>query len=284
VTLLEELFLSAKLTGLPSEGQPSRITWHLLEELSSAKDRTSRCIRASSTTTEPSVSSAVNRSGKNLRLYDTTFSSNHAGNVTGAVFSNNSIAGVQRCTFYDNSLLFNTGAGNAIFFQWITSANFGNNIFTEATDPLGVDYTYGAVNSDGYNIFTASQISRSQVYNDGSQTPSDQVGVLASSLALVALQDNGGSTFTHTLQAGSVVIDAGDPGFSCAHPCYDQHGEAGFDRVVGERVDVGAIEYIPPIPSISMSPISPSFSASPVSPSVSASISKSHSVSTSRRS
>jgi hypothetical protein len=54
------------------------------------------------------------------------------------------------------------------------------------------------------------------------------------------LQDNGGSTFTHSLLPASPAIDAGTPNFT-PPPDYDQRG-TGFPRVFNGRVDIGAFE------------------------------------------
>ncbi len=54
------------------------------------------------------------------------------------------------------------------------------------------------------------------------------------------LADNGGPAQTHLPLSGSPVIDMGDPSF--AHPpFYDQRGFS-FARVVGGRIDIGAVE------------------------------------------
>ncbi len=53
------------------------------------------------------------------------------------------------------------------------------------------------------------------------------------------LQDNGGPTLTHALLTGSPAIDRGDP--ESQPSGWDQRGE-GFDRVVNERIDIGAFE------------------------------------------
>ncbi len=57
---------------------------------------------------------------------------------------------------------------------------------------------------------------------------------------LGALADNGGSTLTHLPMPGSPVIDAGDPEFK-PPPFFDQRG-TGFPRIVGKRIDLGAVE------------------------------------------
>ena len=60
---------------------------------------------------------------------------------------------------------------------------------------------------------------------------------------LGALADNGGPTKTHLPQAGSPLIDAGDPAFA-APPSTDQRGYA---RVYNSRIDVGAVEVQPAV-------------------------------------
>ena len=61
------------------------------------------------------------------------------------------------------------------------------------------------------------------------------------------LQDNGGPAFTHQLQAGSPAIDAGDNALAVdadSNPlAFDQRG-AGFNRILGGTVDIGAVEGV----------------------------------------
>ena len=64
---------------------------------------------------------------------------------------------------------------------------------------------------------------------------------------LGALENNGGSTKTHLPQAGSPLIDAGDPLFgvepsAAAYPTTDQRGQA---RVYNSVIDIGAVEVGP---------------------------------------
>jgi hypothetical protein len=61
------------------------------------------------------------------------------------------------------------------------------------------------------------------------------------------LADNGGPTMTHALLIGGPAINAGNPGARSGHegvPAFDQRGEP-FTRVVGGRIDMGAVESIP---------------------------------------
>jgi formylglycine-generating enzyme required for sulfatase activity len=72
------------------------------------------------------------------------------------------------------------------------------------------------------------------------------------------LADNGGPTNTHALLPGSPAIDAGNPAFNPADPdanpatndalTLDQRGIP-FGRVVGGRIDMGAVEQQPIAPS-----------------------------------
>ncbi|MEM8946951.1 MAG: choice-of-anchor Q domain-containing protein [Planctomycetota bacterium] len=58
---------------------------------------------------------------------------------------------------------------------------------------------------------------------------------------LSALADNGGPTETHLPLAGSPAIDAGDPSVGYDLSMVDQRGEP-FTRVLGGRIDIGAVE------------------------------------------
>ncbi len=77
----------------------------------------------------------------------------------------------------------------------------------------------------------------------------DQTGVTDPKLGPLA--NNGGPTQTQALLEGSPAIDAGDPAFNPNNitPAlvFDQRG-AGFNRVEGTRIDVGAFELPAPMP------------------------------------
>ncbi|MBW3599553.1 MAG: hypothetical protein KY475_20065, partial [Planctomycetes bacterium] len=71
------------------------------------------------------------------------------------------------------------------------------------------------------------------------------VGVDVAAVLDTTLADNGGPTLTHALLAGGPAVDTGDPNFDPADfdppLVHDQRGE-GFDRVIGDRIDIGAVE------------------------------------------
>ena len=55
------------------------------------------------------------------------------------------------------------------------------------------------------------------------------------------LADNGGSSLTHALVDNSPAIDAGNNDEAEGLLLFDQRGD-GFGRLVGEAVDIGALE------------------------------------------
>ena len=61
---------------------------------------------------------------------------------------------------------------------------------------------------------------------------------------LKPLADNGGPTLTHTLAFGSPALNAGDTAFDgLAFNPPIQFDQRGFDRVIGGRIDIGAVEF-----------------------------------------
>ncbi len=95
----------------------------------------------------------------------------------------------------------------------------------------------GNIVSQGGNVITDSTC-----HNAGG----DHV-VAAADVKLGALADNGGTTLTRALGAGSVAIDAGS-GFQCS---FDQRGAP---RPVGSACDAGAFEFGGVAPTLSPSP------------------------------
>ena len=77
--------------------------------------------------------------------------------------------------------------------------------------------------------------------NDGVQG-----NIVGASPRLEPLSDNGGPTLTHQLLVGSPAIDAGTNALSVSPDgwplAFDQRGPA-HDRLVGQFVDMGAIEF-----------------------------------------
>lgn len=115
--------------------------------------------------------------------------------------------------------------------------NLGSTIVAANTATSGPD-VFGSITSLGYNII--SNTSDAIIIGDTSGNLTDASAV---PLNLGSLQDNGGPTQTISLGAGSVAINAGDPGFA-PPPDFDQRGNS-FPRIVGGRIDIGAYESNP---------------------------------------
>jgi Zn-dependent metalloprotease len=121
-----------------------------------------------------------------------------------------------------------------------------NSIIARNSATTGPDCS-GSMNSGGYNLLGNNS---GCTFNE---TTGDKVGTAAVPInpRLRDLQDNGGSTFTHALMAGSPAINAGNPAApgSGGNACLgtDQRGIA---RPDGARCDIGAYEgYVPWVPS-----------------------------------
>jgi hypothetical protein len=161
--------------------------------------------------------------------------------VTNSTLSDNGVA----VTNYD--FIFTSSISNSTLNESSTS---GTDI-SNATGVLTIDNTvlkagppghsivnFGTVTSLGYNL--SSDDGGGYLNGPGDQINTDPM--------LGPLQNNGGPTSTHELLPGSPAINAGDPNF-VPPPYYDQRGP-GFDRIRGNRIDVGSFEVQnPPRPT-----------------------------------
>ena len=180
---------------------------------------------------------------KDMVLIDSTLSQNHVLRSGGGIY-NNVTANV-----YNSSIVFNwadsgrQGAGSAGGVYNAASGAFnlrntliaGNNVGDTPVydDCTGTLATYGR---NAFGELAPCTIQKASTFDY----------IVINSLALIGpLQDNGGSTFTHGLLAGSNAIDAADPVQGCVDDTSstlftDQRGAA---RVAGARCDIGAFEY-----------------------------------------
>ncbi|MEO1526977.1 MAG: choice-of-anchor Q domain-containing protein [Planctomycetota bacterium] len=114
-----------------------------------------------------------------------------------------------------------------------TVGGVSNDFFTDLASPLTINHSLIG-NSDGLGAFDSG------VGNLTGNT-ADPLDPLLGELA-----DNGGRTPTHALLPGSPAIDAGDNALAVdadGNPlAFDQRG-AGFGRIVGGTVDIGAVEF-----------------------------------------
>lgn len=125
--------------------------------------------------------------------------------------------------------------GTFSFINSIIAVNYANTAGNPGTRLN--DDCYGTVNSQGYNIMLSAE-----------STSACNISGFAVTLAnpqLGDLQNNGGSTQTHSLLVGSPAIDAGN-----SNGCNDNNNnltsdQRGFVRPfpAGGRCDIGAFEY-----------------------------------------
>jgi hypothetical protein len=193
----------------------------------------------------------VNNSGT-LELTNCTLSANSATNASWATRSTADGGGV-----------YNTGTVELT--NCTLSANSANNYANNYAAYGGGVYNYGTAtlnnsivaNSLGGDIYTYEvRISGSNnLVEDGSGLP----GWLTGDPDLGALKDNGGPTLTMALLPGSPANDAGSNALALdasGNPLTTDQRGAGYVRISGSRVDIGAYEFTPPIQSISFGPLS----------------------------
>ena len=200
---------------------------------------------------------AIHNNGANggvLTITNSTLSGNRADGGNGGAIDNTSagMLNITNCTLTGNSLpttyngggISNTGtlnignslvAGNTLLspgegpeiFSSVNITSQGNNLFGESGKP-GLMNVTTLVNSD--------------ILGGGPQSkPLNQI--------IGSLAANGGPTQTHLLAPGSPAINAGATALAqAAGLTTDQRG-AGYPRIVGGAVDIGAVEVdaAPPI-------------------------------------
>jgi hypothetical protein len=173
-----------------------------------------------------------------LLIDESTLSGNSAASVGGGIHNASGELTISGSTLAYNSA--STGGGitsysltRPILYNTLVAQNFSRATVPPSPSDLGctVDAT-----SSSYTLI-----------GDGSGGLDPSLGNLLGTPAnpldprLGPLQNNGGPTSTHALLDGSPAINAGDPAILPAPDRFDQRG-AGFLRVVGGRIDIGAVE------------------------------------------
>ncbi len=194
-----------------------------------------------------------------LALRNSTLTQNLVQNDNG---SNNSGGGVavggftstiENCTIVgnDSPSYYTSGvfadAGTTTITNSVIAANPYNNV---RRDVSRNDSTATIV-SGGYNFVgygSGFESPDSHIPDDIFNAPGDRVGTYVVGIGPVALDphlgtlaSNGGAVQTIAPLPGSPLIDMGDPNFNASALPYDERG-AGFPRVVGGRLDIGAFE------------------------------------------
>lgn len=115
--------------------------------------------------------------------------------------------------------------GNLVLHNSVLADNTGLDCYSSADS--SVSTAYSLVETANPNCNVADGV-------DGNIVGSDPI--------LGPLADNGGESMTMALLSGSPAIDAGSNGLVPMGVNYDQRG-AGFARIVGSSVDIGAFEF-----------------------------------------
>ena len=193
-----------------------------------------------------SYNSAEDRGGGIHTVYgevvigESTFSGNSATSFGGGIYNSDGNLTISGSTLAYNSAstgggiasYHNTSSTTSILYNTLVAQNFLR--ATDPPNPSDLEGTFGVTSSytligDGSGGLDASH--------------GNLLGTPASPLdpRLGPLQNNGGPTSTHALLDGSPAINAGDPDIFTDPNQYDQRGP-GFSRVVGGRIDIGAVE------------------------------------------
>ncbi|MDE5113294.1 MAG: right-handed parallel beta-helix repeat-containing protein, partial [Trichodesmium sp. St15_bin1_1] len=174
-------------------------------------------------------------------ITNSTISGNIANSEGGGVYvkaGSRPDATITNTTITNNQAPVGKGSGLAAFGSiqntTVTSSIIAGNVNSDVDELTGGS---NAIQSGGNNLIgTGNATTKFNVTTDitGVTNP-----------GLEPLVDNGGPTQTHALQVGSIAIDAGSNSQGLTT---DQRG-AGFQRVIGNGIDIGAFEFVDPIPT-----------------------------------
>jgi CSLREA domain-containing protein len=179
-------------------------------------------------------------------VINSTITGNHASDYGGGVMSVGE-HGTKTTTITNSTISGNSAGlrGGGIWDDFLPATVILKNTIVglNTTTSSGADVT-GPLTSQGHNIIGST--------SGATITPQtgDQFNITAAQLNLGPLANNGGPTQTIALNSGSIAINAGDdcvvqsPGCLATPLTTDERG-AGFPRLVGAHVDVGAFEVQP---------------------------------------
>ena len=181
-------------------------------------------------------------SQKTLQLVNSTISGNYAA-ASGGGLKVVGTADLYNVTITDNAAI----EGGGVYVPTAGTLNAKNSLIAEnidrSTNPLDADCA-GTIVSQGYNLIGDTA---------GCTIIGTTGNILNVDPQLGPLQNNGGPTLTHALQAGSPAIDAGHPS-----GCTDPDGaplttdQRGYTRPIDgngdgtARCDIGAFERLSP--------------------------------------
>lgn len=174
--------------------------------------------------------SAIRVQGGSLTIVNSTIANNPSALGFGALSVFHATVTVRNCTFRGNS------PGASILLEFFASLTFGNSIIeTIAND---------ACNSSGFGMSAGNNLISAQGFCSFVQYHSSDI--FNPNAPLNLLQNNGGTTPTMELPAGSPAIDSGNNQLALDLPItFDQRGvrrifDGNFDGTA--RIDIGAVE------------------------------------------
>jgi hypothetical protein len=165
----------------------------------------------------------------------------NSGRGGGAVMNTGTLT-ITGSTLSGNSATWRGGGvktGRSDSTATITDSTLTRNV---AVDRAGGIHNEGELHLSNSIVAGNSSVAFANYF--GTELVTDSFNLIDVEAMLRPLADNGGSTLTHALEVGSPAIDAGDPTRTTGDgstPDYDQRG-IGFNRIVGQRIDIGAFE------------------------------------------
>jgi len=255
---------NGKNTAFPAEGGAFKNSGSL--------NITNSTFSSNGTSSSQSRGGAIfSAAGATLSISSSTFSSNNVSSAWcegGAIYIQGGIAAIVNSTFSGNSATCQSNPnGGGIFVNSgtvsITHSTFSNNSASGNASAEGGAIYVAEANITLRNTIIANNSPTGKncrgVITDGGNNlrwPSSDTTCVGAYLnpLLAALANNGGSTQTMALQAGSAAIDriasAGGCGVGVTT---DQRGVA-RPRPTGGLCDIGAYEYDPPVPTPTPAP------------------------------
>jgi CSLREA domain-containing protein len=159
-----------------------------------------------------------------------TLSANAAFNGSG-FYSATGLSIIESCTITKSTTMYNGSGGGLVSEIYENKPTETKVRHTLIAGNLNDDVRGVGFVSQGYNLVGYGNA------NSFFNQPGDKI---VADARLRHLADNGGPTQTHALLPDSPAFNAGDPNFA-PPPDFDQRG-AGFPRVQGGRLDIGAFE------------------------------------------
>ncbi|MBW4648779.1 MAG: DUF4347 domain-containing protein [Kastovskya adunca ATA6-11-RM4] len=176
--------------------------------------------------------------GGGSTIVNSTISGNLSNNNGGGILHNSGFSEILNSTITNNTAdadADNTGNGGGVFTNGYGTINVKNTIIAG-----NIDKSAGTKHADVSGNVTGNANNLIGDTTGNTSTIGTGTDIVNSNPGLGTLQNNGGTTFTHALLAGSPALNAGTPTYS-GDLTTDQRG-TGFDRISGGRIDIGAFE------------------------------------------